>query len=230
MNKTTDVSEKEKKPEIKKNNKRQKIFNAGITIIVIILFLLSTVSLYVNLAKEPKKGEKGDTGAQGIQGYDGKDGKDAVFEYQWNGTSLQIKNKDGIWGSLVDLKGLKGDKGKDGDGSNGINGKDCQPNKKPIITLININGSRISKCTEFTFWLNISVDDPENDNLQVDFYYSEEANSSFIYYETFFGTDGTYGTTIIFEYPYFVEHKILYLKAVVWDGSDISLGNYEFTI
>lgn len=183
-------------------------------VILVIVLLLSTISLCVNLGKEPLKGDKGDVGDQGIQGIQG------------------VKGEQGIQG----LQGDKGDKGDTGDrGPPGVsgfgrNGKDCIPNKKPVITLIDINGSRISKCTMFTFWLNVSVNDPDNDDLQIDFYFSEESNSSWIHHKTFFGTDGYYNDSIVFEYPYLVDHKTIFFQVVVWDGSDIGLSYYNYVI
>ena len=200
---------------INRIERRQKQYNVLLVIIVLIALLLSAISLGVNFAKEPEKGEQGIQGIQGVQGEKGING------YQ----------------GPIGLKGEKGDKGDTGSsgskgetGSQGPRGKDCPPNQKPIIMLKDFNGIRISKCTEFTFYINVTITDPDDDSLQIDFYFSEENNTGWIHHKTFFGTDDIYGASIQFRYPYIILYKTLYVQVVVWDGSDLSLRTYDYTI
>ena len=197
---------------INRIERRQKQYNVLLVIIVLIALLLSTISLGVNFAKEPEKGEIGPIGPSG------KDGKNGI-----NGLN-------GING----INGTKGDTGSSGSkgetGSQGPRGKDCPANQKPIITLKDFNGTRISKCTEFTFYINVTITDPDDDNLQIDFYFSEENNTGWIHHKTFFGTDNIYGTIIQFHYPYIILYKTLYVQVIAWDGSDLSLRTYDYTI
>ncbi len=208
--------------------KKQKIINFVVLVLVLVALLTSISALVFNFAKAPVNGRDGKPGVSGV------DGRDAFFDVRWNGSNISIMNSSGLWGSWIDLRGFDGragDSGRDGsDGVDGRNGRDCSPNKKPVITLNDINGSKIYRCTEFVFWLNVSVMDPDDDDLQVDFYYSEISNSSYVHHETFFGTDGIYRTVISFNYPYHVESKAIYFMVVVWDGSDISLGYFDYTV
>ena len=219
------------KKDLYKIRKKQSVVNTILVVLVLFALLISVMAVGVNLAKEPEKGETGEIGASGPAGKDGEDGKDAVFEYEINGTYIRFKNNTDPWSNWLNIKGDKGETGEAGaNGGSGSAGRDCIPNKKPVISLKDINGSRISKCTEFSFWLNVSVDDPENDDLQIDFYFSEEVNGSWIHHSTFFGSDDIYGVTKTFHYSFTVLHKSLYWCVRVWDGSDISLGYFDVVV
>jgi len=112
---------------------------------------------------------KGDRGLQGIAGEDGKDGEDG------------IQGPQGIQGEKGDKgdKGARGDTGRQGpqgetgpQGPAGEDGEDCQCNEEPMII---VNTSDSYTCNGylhgFNFIINISVNDPEDDNKVINLYY-----------------------------------------------------------
>jgi len=188
--------------------------------LVILSLLIACLSLWTNMSKEPVKGDTGEKGQKGERGLSGHDGKDGM-----NGSS----GKNGINGTngLNGRNGLNGTNGINGfDGVSGHDGKDCSPNKISDVKMLSVGGiyNKIScKCYNYVFWLNISIYDPENDNLHISFYYKQNINDKWLSNVIMFGNSGNYNNSVV------LYDKNIYWLVEVWDGSDIGLFYYNFS-
>lgn len=203
-----------KKSEEKKLKRKQNIAIA----IAVIAILLAVSALGLLLKNDHYGLVKGTDGPQGIQGIQGKTGE---------------RGLRGIQGE----QGPKGDRGLSGlsgsDGSNGRNGKDCIPNKAPVIENISLNGTWwYVPCTRYYYQFNltVSIDDPENDNLHIYTYYRFNESFEWEKIQEYIGSDGIYNITKTICRFFEPVNQTIYLLVEVWDGSDISLADYTYTI
>jgi len=131
--------------------------------------------------------------------------------------------------------GINGTDGTDGSrgprgytGPKGDPGEDCVPNEPPTIDLNSIGGSVISYHSR-VFWFNISLNDTDDTNLSIDVYHRFYTGASPWNGPTHYSckpgddlyvTKGFTGTT----------HKHIYWLVEVWDGSDLSIEEFEYMI
>lgn len=194
-----------------KNTKNQKLFNMILLVLVLIALLISALAIGTALSKEAEKGDKGDKGDTGATGAKGNPGD----------MGLQgLRGNEGPSGPMG-LPGLPGPKGDTG--SRGPTGRDAPVNQIPIVTLNNLSYCYNAK-PPYAYKINITVDDPENDNMHIKFYWSLCNNSKWTLKDEFIGKDGIYISTITFQNQY----EIVYFLVEAWDGSDIGLNYYQY--
>jgi len=160
------------------------------------------------------EGLQGNDGIQGPIGPEGPSGEDGV-----NGTN----GTTGVRGP-IGPQGPKGDEGPPGQSQ--------PPNELPIVEINDLNGTYREGshcCYYYNFWINVSVDDPEDDNMHIKFYWRKDPEHRWYLQDEFIGGDGNYSS----EYEYWKYYKCnqtLYWLVETWDGSDIGLNEFEYTI
>jgi len=149
------------------------------------------------------QGQRGIQGEQGIQGLQGRPGDPG------------IKGETGS-------KGRQGETGPQGPaGVDGEDGQDAPINVPPTITLINVTGYH--KYYGYKHNLSVLVEDVDDSDLKITFYYAF-FNGSWIQHSIVYGGDGNYTVS------QYSGHKTMYWLVEVWDGSDISFEQYEYTV
>ena len=193
-------------------------------IIAIILSLVAIAYGNVNV------GPRGLTGQQGIQGEKGDTGLPGLPGQQG------LRGLPGINGS----QGPRGATGSSGIGSvgatgpqglQGLPGKDAPVNNPPNITLINLSGHCKHSCKyEYTFNITVFINDIDNDTVHTTISY-KESNASGPW--TLLSESillGNCSSSITFTYGSSHSPKTLYWLVESWDGSDISIQTYQYTI
>jgi hypothetical protein len=193
------------------------ILGTAALVVAVVAIILAGTAVYLNR-------EVGPTGPQGNQGIPGAQGIPGI-----NGT-----------------QGPKGNNGSQGprgpSGSQGPKGDSAPINEPPKISLISVNNTYyVPPCHNYhkhTYNITVFVDDPENDNMQVTFYYSYNTGGPWNDVSTFFGHDGNYSATTDLMYTVPAPatdiitccHKPIYWLVEAWDGSDITTATYNCTI
>ena len=144
------------------------------------------------------------------------------------------------------FKGEQGDKGDKGDKGDSIVGPQgppgpaptpLPPNNEPIIELITQSGSYVTifpsiiNSCKYTYNIVVGVEDVDEDDLKVQFYWADSVGGPWTLHETYFNGNGEYGTSIIFKYTSAPTlSKTLFWLVEAWDGQDITTEIYSYTI
>ncbi len=193
------------------------------TILIVVLLLaisqlMQAGFLYYAVKTDMFKGDKGnqglsikgDTGDQGIQGNPG-----------------------------IGIKGDKGDKGNKGDtgarGSTGSSGKDAPVNNPPAVLNASFDGyyfEGIHHKTWFVFNITTNISDSDDNGIYLTFNYRENQSDPWTEHVTYIATNGggTYHDTLRFNYYCPPTNKTIYWGISLWDGSDITFEEYEYTV
>lgn len=203
------------------------IGNVVLVLLVATSLTLSGVATWtVMTSLKGEKGDKGDPGEQGLQGIQGPQG---------------VQGPEGLQGpagpaGATGARGSSGSSGSNGGtGPMGPAGKDCPPNQAALVMPLDVNGSYAYSPIPgpndhlYKFWVNVSVDDPENDSLHVDFYWKHGVNDSWTHNTTFIGVDGNYSASREYRRSSAI-NQTMYWLVETWDGSDIGDYYYNFTV
>lgn len=178
----------------------------GIAIIIAIIALLLSGWAALTPGIQGLKGDKGNTGLDGTIGLTGPQGP---------------QGEQGIQG----LIGPMGPKGANGaTGPKGDDGQDCIPNQLPVVTLMDLNYSEDG--WKHIFIINITVNDPEDDNMHINFYYRLNESNEWKLMDGYIGIDGNYSSEKMFCW----NPETIYWLVETWDGSDIGLSYYTYTL
>ena len=207
---------------MEENKQSKKGVIIAIMLAIIAILIASGVGVAVTQTKY-LKGEKGNDGYTPIKGvdyFDGEDGKNGI----------SIKGDKGDKGD----RGATGTGGSDGaDGRDGKDGVDCPPNQNPDVTAI-LNGTYERHECYWRHWyifnITATIDDPENDNMHITIYNREDINDSWVEEVEYIGSDGNYSAERTLKYHCFPGNITLYWLVETWDGADIGLNYYEYTI
>jgi len=176
-----------------------------IGIVSIIVLLLIGAVLVGAVYTGAIKGQKGDQGNQGIIGNTGPVGPQG------------IQGEQGIQGPV----GPEGPRGEPG--------RDAPVNQLPGIVLNSFSGRWYPhwQSEEYTYIINFSVDDPEDDNMHIKVYWRWNNNDQWSLLNEYIDGDGNY---LASKYFIFFEHKnprTLHWLVEAWDGSDIALEEFD---
>lgn len=188
----------------------------AIVILVVVLSLFAQASVFYYVMKtdyfvgpQGPRGEKGDTGDQGPQGMQGTPG-------------------------LTGATGAKGATGATGpQGPKGSDGADAPVNHPPIILNATLNGTfkKICYTSWFIFNITITTSDSDDPTTYVYFNYRENKSDPWIQHSLQINTSsGTYSDTVKMMMFHPVDNKTIYWGITLWDGSDITFDEYEYTV
>ena len=216
------MTEEKKKLDPKK---KTNFLVATLAVIIIILLMTNAASYVVDTSLEKRIEEMElKEGKQGLQGEKGDDG-------------IGVKGDKGDCGDngsiSVGPRGLRGSGGSSG--ANGKDGVDCMPNQLSLVTLLGLNGTysfNLGGCYHHYYHFNISVGvaDPEDDNMHIVFYTRLSEADQWCEYVKYFGGDGNYNAERNYRYREYEGVLTLFWLVETWDGSDIGLNYYNFTL
>lgn len=146
-------------------------------------------------------------------------------------------------GVAVDLNRIPGPEGKQGiqgnvgsQGIKGENGIDALINELPTINLLDTSGTYVGiiplyiNYCKYTYGIHVFVNDPENETMKVTFYYGDYSGGPWNEVAVFYGGDGIYSASKVFIYSSYQGKKTIYWLVEAWDGSDISIEKFPYTI
>jgi len=162
----------------------------------------------------------------------------AVIALILGGASFALREKGpiGATGAIgpIGPQGIKGDKGVTGDkgtigpqGPQGPPGTPAPVNTYPSIHMNVLGGKHVAN--DYYFWLNATIKDVELDNMHMKFYYKTSLSNSWSLLKEYIGIGSTFNITKSIHDTANSNHT-LYWLVEAWDGSDISLKNYMYTI
>jgi len=190
-------------------------------ILATMALIISIIAILVAGYQAGIPGPRGPMGLQGIEGPQGDIGPEGPQGPQ---------GEPGINGA----DGKEGPRGPSGSrGPRGYDGQDCVPNLASTVILNDLNGTyKYRPCVwhDFTFTINITVEDTEDENLHITFYWRKDINDTWTEHQEYIGNGGVYNSEKMFTYFKDNDPKTLYWLVETWDGSDIGLEYYDYTI
>lgn len=180
------------------NNKKEgKLIKYAVVTLIVVSILLAGCGILIahKLYNYPEEfvGPQGEQGIPGIgiNGTDGKDGYTPVKGIDYDDGKDGARGPKGASGT-----GAKGDKGDKGDP-----GKDYVSNQPPVITFTNLTGWFEETPSPTSYWrkwlLEVTIDDPENDMMTVDFLYKFNENDSWCRKAHFIGNNDNYSCILM---------------------------------
>jgi hypothetical protein len=214
-----------------------------IAVVALLLGVASVGAIYTGYIK----GEQGDQGIIGQVGPMGPTGSKGDMgdmpSHEWNDTDIRFELPDGTWSEWIDLKGDTGEKGSKGDtgatGPVGPKGEDCPINEIADIDILNNSGIYWSQWFGWPHYKNkyyyqfdllVDVDDPEDDNMHITFYYRENECDLWDEVVEYIGVDGNYIATVTWNKWEPAVNQTIYWLVETWDGSDLGFNYYNCTI
>jgi len=141
-------------------------------------------------------------------------------------------------------EGPQGEKGQIGpmgpqgkQGIQGINGTNAPINKLPTIRLVTQSGNYVGilpsilHICKYTYDITIYADDSDDSNIRVSFYYKTNLVESWNQGDIYYGGNGEYSSTIVYPFENIISSKLTnYWLVEVWDGSNIVISKYSYSI
>jgi hypothetical protein len=215
-----------------KTMKTERKIILAVAFIVLFSQLVQAGILYYAIKTDLFKGNQGDAGYTPIKGIDYNDGYTPVKGIDYDDGYTPIKGidyRDGI-------DGKTGGRGPTGTGSPGSPGKDAPVNHPSVITNASFSGYYHEDAKYhmkwFVFNITVNISDSDSENTYLRFNYRENESNFWTDDGLYYTSDGsgTYSDSMQFGYYCPPANKTIYWGVCIWDGSDITFKEYNYTI